>query len=66
MCPVYAAGEKIDKKYNPMTFAKSITQNSNTQVVLINGEKDLNNFLKKNLISDKYLFVWGPDQFLNG
>ena len=44
---MYAAGEKIDKKYNPMTFAKSITQYSNTQVVLINGEKDLNNFLKK-------------------
>ena len=59
LCPVYAAGEKIDKKYNPMTFAKSITQNSNTQVVLINGEKDLNNFLKKNLISNEIVICMG-------
>ena len=59
LCPVYAAGEKVDKKYNPMTFAKSITQYSNTQVVLINGEKDLNNFFKKNLISNEIVICMG-------
>ena len=42
-----------------MTFAKSITQYSNTQVVLINGEKDLNNFLKKNLISNEIVVCMG-------
>ena len=47
LCPVYAAGEKVDKKYNPVNFAKLITQHSNVQVVLVNNQKDLNNFFKK-------------------
>ena len=59
LCPVYAAGEKIDKEYDPITFAKSITQHSNTQVIIINGEKDLNNFFKKNLISNEIVICMG-------
>tara|TARA_B100001175_G_C19486260_1_gene629951 strand:- start:93 stop:1484 length:1392 start_codon:yes stop_codon:yes gene_type:complete len=59
LCPVYAAGEKIDKKYNPIAFAKSITKHSNTQVILINGENDLNNFFKKNLIANEIVICMG-------
>ena len=59
LCPVYAAGEKIDKKYNPVNFAKLITQHSNVQVVLVNNQKDLNNFFKKNLIENEIVICMG-------
>ena len=59
LCPVYAAGEKIDRKYNPFDFAKSITKDSNVQVVLVNNQKDLNNFFKKNLIENEIIICMG-------
>ena len=59
LCPVYAAGEKVDKKYNPVNFAKLITQHSNVQVVLVNNQKDLNNFFKKNLIENEIVICMG-------
>ena len=59
LCPVYAAGEKIDKKYNPVNFAKLITQHSNVQVILVNNQKDLNNFFKKNLIENEIVICMG-------
>ena len=59
LCPVYAAGEKIDKKYNPVNFAKLITQHSNVQVILVNNQEDLNNFFKKNLIENEIVICMG-------
>ena len=59
LCPVYAAGEKIDKKYNPISFAKSIIEQSKVQVILVKGEKDLNNFFKKNLIDNEIVVCMG-------
>ena len=59
LCPVYAAGEKIDKKYDPINFAKLITQRSNVQVILVNNQKDLNNFFKKNLIENEIVICMG-------
>ena len=59
LCPVYAAGEKIDRKYNPFDFAKSITRDSNVQVVLVNNQKDLKNFFIKNLIENEIVVCMG-------
>ena len=59
LCPVYTAGEKIDRKYNPFDFAKSISRDSNVQVVLVNDQKDLNNFFKKNLIENEIVICMG-------
>ena len=59
LCPVYAAGEKIDRKYSPLDFAKSITRDSNVQVVLVNNQKDLKNFFIKNLIENEIVVCMG-------
>ena len=40
-------------------FAKSITKDSNVQVVLVNDQKDLNNFFKKNLIENEIVICMG-------
>ena len=59
ICPIYAAGEKKDKKFNIISFAKSISKNSNTKVVIINDQKDLSNYFKKNLISNEIIIGMG-------
>ena len=59
LCPVYAAGEKIDKNYDQIEFAKLITLNSNVQVILIKDEKDLRKFFIKNFISNELIICMG-------
>ena len=59
LCPVYSAGEVIDKKYNKTKFAKLISKSSKTQVVIIKDELDLTKYLKKNLINDEIVIGMG-------
>ena len=59
LCPVYAAGEKIDKNYDQIAFAKLITLNSKVQVILIKDEIDLRKFFIKNLISNELIICMG-------
>ena len=59
LCPVYAAGEKIDKNYDQIEFAKLITLNSKVQVILIKDEIDLRKFFIKNLISNELIICMG-------
>ena len=59
LCPVYSAGEKVDKSYNEKEFSKLIAKNSNIQVVLIKGQEDLNKFFKKNLLDDELIIGMG-------
>ncbi|MDC0426588.1 UDP-N-acetylmuramate--L-alanine ligase [Pelagibacteraceae bacterium] len=59
LCPMYAAGEPIDKNYNNLKFAKLISKFSKTQVILINNEIDLINYFIKNLISDEIVIGMG-------
>ena len=47
LCPVYPAGEKKNKKYNSLNFAKKINTHSKSQVIIINDYQDLVRFLKK-------------------
>tara|TARA_B100000963_G_scaffold111424_1_gene97000 strand:- start:10554 stop:11951 length:1398 start_codon:yes stop_codon:yes gene_type:complete len=59
ICPLYAAGEKRNPKFNISNFAKLIVKNSNTQVILVKNEKELCDFFKKNLISDEIIIGMG-------
>ena len=59
LCPVYAAGEKIDKKYNSEKFAKLISQNSKVQVIIVGDEYDLKKFFIKNLLKNEIIVCMG-------
>ena len=59
MCPLYAAGEKKNFKFNLIKFAESIMKNSNTQVIIVKNEIELSKYLKRNLISDEIIIGMG-------
>jgi len=59
LCPIYAAGEPIDKGYNNKKFAQLISQFSKTQVIIIENENDLSKYLKKNLTNNEIVVGMG-------
>ena len=59
MCPLYAAGEKRNSKFNLIKFAELIIKNSNTQVIIVKNEIELSKYLKKNLISNEIIIGMG-------
>jgi UDP-N-acetylmuramate--alanine ligase len=59
LSPVYSAGEKIDKQYDEMNFAKLISRNSKVQVITIKNEIDLRKFFIKNLLSNEIVICLG-------
>ncbi len=59
LCPVYSAGEKVDKKYNELNFAKQISKSSKVQVVIIRDENDLKKFFVKNLFQNEIIICMG-------
>jgi UDP-N-acetylmuramate--alanine ligase len=59
LCPVYVAGESIDKTYNKIKFAKLISKVSKTQVIIAKDELDLTKYLRKNLIKDEIVIGMG-------
>ena len=59
MCPLYAAGERKNSKFDLIQFSKLISKNSKTQVIIAKSEIDLVRFLKKNLISDEIIIGMG-------
>ena len=59
MCPLYAAGEKKNFKFNILKFGNLIAKNSNTQVIIIKDEIDLANYFKKNLINNEIVIGMG-------
>ena len=59
LCPVYAAGESLDKKYNKIRFAKLISKFSQTQTIIVKNELDITKYLKKNLISNEVIIGMG-------
>ena len=59
LCPIYAAGEPIDKTYNEKKFAQLISKFSKTQVILINNESNLTKYFRKNLIKDEIVIGMG-------
>lgn len=59
LCPMYAAGEPIDKTFNKKKFAKLISKFSKVQVILIENENDLTKYCRKNLIKDEIVIGMG-------
>ena len=49
ICPLYAAGEKKNFKFNLIKFANLIAKNSKTEVILAKNEVELSKYFKKNL-----------------
>ena len=47
LCPLYAAGEKKNIKYNKTEFANLISEKSTTQVILIENFNELEKLFKK-------------------
>ena len=59
LCPIYSAGETVDKKYNNVKFAKLISKFSKVQVIIVKNELDITKYLKKNLINDEIVIGMG-------
>ena len=59
LCPMYAAGEKKNQKYDQIKFAKLISKFSKTQVILIRDKNQIKEYLKKNLISNEIVIGMG-------
>ena len=53
LCPVYPAGEKVEKHFDYHLFGKLIAKKSGVRVFILNSEKDLLKYFKKNLFDDE-------------
>jgi UDP-N-acetylmuramate--alanine ligase len=65
LCPVYAAGEKNNKKFDLIKFGKMISFNSNVDVIIIENEENFKNFFKKNLIRNEIIIGMGAGSISN-
>jgi len=59
LCPLYAAGEKKNFKFDLIKFSNQIAKNSNTHVIIIKDKIDLCNYLKKNLNHNEIIIGMG-------
>ncbi len=59
LCPLYAAGERKNLRYNTHKFAKLISNLSKTQVIVIRDFKELEKYFKNNLISNEIIIGMG-------
>ena len=69
ICPLYAAGEKRNLKFDPIKFANLIAKNSKTQVVIVKNEAELTKYFRKNLISNEIIIGMGAgiiSKWMNG
>ncbi len=65
LCPVYAAGEKFDKKFNLINFGRMIALNSKVDVIIVKDEKNFQKFLKNNLIKNEIIIGMGAGSISN-
>jgi len=65
LCPIYSAGEKVDKSFNQDHFSKLIARKSGIQVVNIKNRNELKNFFKKNLFDDEMIICMGAGSISN-
>ena len=59
LCPLYAAGEKKNRKFTQVGFGKLISTMSNRQVIIIRKPKEIGSYLKKNLINNEIIIGMG-------
>ena len=65
LCPIYKAGENIKLKFSYYKFAKEIIQNSKVDLTIINSEKELVKFMKKNVYGNKIVIGMGAGSISN-
>ena len=65
LCPVYTAGEKIKLGFSYLNFAKEIIKNSKVKLFLVNDNKQLAIFLKKNMYGKKIVIGMGAGSISN-
>ena len=65
LCPVYTAGEKIKLGFSYLDFAKEIIKNSKVKLFLVNDNKQLAIFLKKNMYGKKIVIGMGAGSISN-
>ena len=59
LCPIYPAGEKINKYFDYHSFGKLIVKKSNVTVAILKSENDLLNYFKKNLFDNELVVCMG-------
>ena len=59
LCPIYSAGEKIKLNFNYQNFAKEITKNSKTQVIMISNKFELAKLIKQFTFGKKIIIGMG-------
>ena len=59
LCPIYPAGEKINRQFNYHSFGKLISKQSKVSLIILKSEKDLFNYFKKNLFSNELVVCMG-------
>ena len=65
LCPMYAAGEKKNSKFNLINFANLIGKNSRTEVIIVRNKIELIKYFKKNLISNEIIIGMGAGNISN-
>ena len=65
LCPVYAAGEKVDNNFNQDYFSQLISKKSKIQVINIKNKNELSNYFKKNLLTDEMVICMGAGTISN-
>ena len=65
LCPIYTAGEKINLGFNYLNFAKEIIKNSRVKLFLVKNNKQLANFVKKNIYGKKIVIGMGAGTISN-
>ena len=58
LCPIYSAGEK-KQKFDLEVFAKKISHNSKSEVIIIKNEENLNTLLKNNVYKKEVIIAMG-------
>jgi len=59
LCPVFSAGEKIKYNFDKDNFSKLISKKSKIQVINVANQKELKNYIKKNLLEDEMVICMG-------
>jgi UDP-N-acetylmuramate--alanine ligase len=65
LCPIYAAGEKMNHNFRQENFSKIIGKKSDTQVINIKNKSELKIYIKKNLFTDEVVICMGAGNISN-
>ena len=65
LCPVYSAGEKKMYNFDQDNFSKLISKKSKVQVINIQNQEELKNYIKKNLLNDEMIICMGAGSISN-